>query len=95
MGATRKLKRQAIKSQCYLEGGNTEDFKKEWENYHYKRREEIDKNGNVKSTRKRKSENKQHHDDSGKLFKQFKAIKSFTDMKDKAKNKKDKKTKVI
>lgn len=96
MGATRKLKRQAIKNQCYLEGGNTEDFKREWDNYCYKRKEEIDKNGNVKSIRKRKNNKKQNHDDSGKIFaNQVKAIKSLTNMRDKIKNKKDTKTKVI
>lgn len=96
MGTLRKLERQVIRNQCYLRDGNTKAFKEEWDKHHYKRNEEVDANGNVKSVRKRKSsKKKQRHHDNGKLLiKQLKAMKSFiSNMKDKSKNKNEAKSK--
>lgn len=90
MSTLRKLEREVIRNQCRKKDGNTKNFKKEWDNYHYKRTENVDANGNVVSTRKRRASKKKRHNDNGKLLmKQLKAMKSFiNDMKDKAKSKK-------
>ena len=91
MSTLRKLEREVIRNQCRKENGNTKNFKKAWDDYHYKRTEEVDENGNVTSTRKRRtSKKKQKHNDNGKVFiKQLKAWKSFiNNMKDKANSKK-------
>lgn len=96
MSTLRKLEREVIRNQCRLKNGNTKGFKEAWDKYHYKRNEEVDANGNVKSTRKKRSSSKkQHHYDNGKfLIKQWKAMKSFVEnMKDKAKNNTHKKQK--
>ena len=96
MGTLRKLEREVIRNKCYLRDGNTKSFKEEWDKHHYKRNEEVDANGNVKSVRKKKSsKKKQHHHDNGKLLiKQWKAMKSFVEnMKDKSKKEKEAKSK--
>ncbi len=90
MSSLRKLEREVIRNQCRSRNGNNKGFEKAWEDYHCKRTEKVDENGNVTSTRKKRASKKQHHSDNGKfLVKQLKAMKSFiNDMKDKAKSKK-------
>lgn len=80
MSSLRRLEREVVRNQCKKRNGNTKAFHEAWEDYHYKRSEVVDAEGNVEVVRQKKGragKKKQQHFNGKQLIQRLQMFKQL------------------